>query len=133
MILAICVLVDVSKYMDILTWEVGLFFCVSCQPDLYHPLTQTKIVVFLGKRMSIPNLEHFPNRIPIELSRIAFPTIILPKDDHADFVQEERLGLPYWTMIWAICVLVDVSKCLDILTWDFFLIILEHLPFLTWV
>ena len=30
----------------------------------------------------------------------------MPKDDRKDSVQEERLGLPYWTMIWAICVVV---------------------------
>ena len=38
-----------------------------------------------------------PNRVPIELSRIAFPIIVLPKDDHTNCVQEERLGLPCWT------------------------------------
>ena len=35
------------------------------------------------------------------------------KDDRTDFAQEEQLGLPYWYMIWAICVVVDESKCLD--------------------
>ena len=34
--------------------------------------------------------------------KIAVPTIVLPKDDRTDFAQEEQLGLPYWTMIWAI-------------------------------
>ena len=51
-----------------------------------------------------------------------------PKDDHTDFVQEERLGLPYWTMISAICVVVDESKCLDTPILEF-KIICEHLPF----
>ena len=60
--------------------------------------------------MNIPNLELFPNRILIELSRIAFPILVLPEDDRADFIQEERPGLPYWTMIRAICASVDVSK-----------------------
>ena len=55
----------------------------------------------------------------IGLSQIAFPIIVLPKDDHTDFVQEERLGLPYWTMILAIYVVEDESKCLDIPIWDF--------------
>ena len=32
-------------------------------------------------------------------SKIAFPTIVLPKDDRTDSAQEEQLGLPYWTMI----------------------------------
>ena len=61
-------------------------------------------------------MELFPNRVLIELSRIAFQIIVLPKDDSTDFAQERRLDLPYWTMIWEICVLVDVSKCLDILS-----------------
>ena len=33
--------------------------------------------------------------------------------------QEERLGLPHWTMILAICVVVDESICLDIPILDF--------------
>ena len=54
--------------------------------------------------------------------------MILPKDDRTDSAQEERLGLRYWTMTLAICVVVDESECLDIpiLT---FSIICEHLPF----
>ena len=57
--------------------------------------------------------------------------IVLPKDDRKDSVQEEQLGLPYWTMI-AICVLVDVSKYLGNLIWEFS-VTSVHLPFLTWV
>ena len=44
---------------------------------------------------------------------------VLPKDDRTDFAQEEQPDLPYWTMILAICALVDVSKYLDILTLEF--------------
>ena len=62
----------------------------------------------------------FPNRVPIELSHIAFPTIVLPEDDRSNSFQEERLDLPYRTMIWAICAFVDVSKYVDILTLEFF-------------
>ena len=54
-----------------------------------------------------------PNHVSIGFSQIAFPTIILLKDDRTDSVQEEQLGLPYWTMILAICVVVYESKCLD--------------------
>ena len=32
-------------------------------------------------------------------SQIAFPITVLPKDDHLTSVQEEQLGLRYWTMI----------------------------------
>ena len=45
---------------------------------------------------------------------MAFPTIVVPNDDRTDFVQEEPLGLPYWTMILAICVVADESIFLDI-------------------
>ena len=74
-------------------------------------------------------MEFSPIHVSIGLSQIAFPIIVLPKDDHIDFVQEERLGLPYWTMILAICVMVDESKCLDTPILELS-IICEHLPFL---
>ena len=67
------------------------------------------------------------DRTSIGFSQIAFPTIVLPKDDRTGFAQEERLGLPYWTMILAICVVVDESKCLDTPILEFS-IICEHLP-----
>ena len=86
------------------------------------------MVLFLGKRKSIHNLEFSPNRVSIGFSQIAFPIIVLPKDDRTNSAQEERLGLPYWTMVQAVCVLVGVSKYLDILIVEFS-IILEHLPF----
>ena len=59
---------------------------------------------------------------------MAFPITVLPKDDRKDCVQEERLGLPYWTIILATCVVVDESNCLDIPILDFSTIC-EHLPF----
>ena len=52
---------------------------------------------------------------------------VLPQDDRTDFAQEEQLGLPYWTMILAICVVVDESKCLDIPILELS-IICEHFP-----
>ena len=73
-------------------------------------------------------MEFSPIHVSIGFSQIAFPTIVLPKDDRTDSAQEEQLGLPYWTMILAICVVVDESKCLDTPILDFF-IICEHLPF----
>ena len=84
---------------------------------------------FHDVQMSIPNLEFSPCHVSIGFSHIAFPITVLPKDDRTDFAQEERLGLPYWTIILAICVVVDESKCLDTPTLEF-LITLEHLPFL---
>ena len=37
----------------------------------------------------------------MRFSHIAMPITVLPKDDQTDFTEEERLGLPHWTMIWA--------------------------------
>ena len=54
---------------------------------------------FYGVRISIPNWKPSPNRAAIGFSQIAFPITVLPKDDRKDCAQEERLGLPYWTMI----------------------------------
>ena len=55
---------------------------------------EPRIVLFLSLHTSILNLELFPNSVAIELSRIAFPHVVLPEDDRADFAQEERLDLP---------------------------------------
>ena len=57
---------------------------------------------FHGVRISILNWKPSRNRTSIGFSQIAFPITVLPKDDRTDFAQEEQLGLPYWTMIWAI-------------------------------
>ena len=69
---------------------------MSFLPILCHPHTQIR-KIFHGARMSIPNWKPTPICTSIGFSQIAGPTIVLPKDDHTDFVQEERLGLPYWT------------------------------------
>ena len=74
-------------------------------------------------------MEFSPSHVSIGFSQIAFSKIVLLKDDRTDSAQEEQLGLPYWTMMLAICVVVDESKCLDTPIWEFS-IICEHLPFL---
>ena len=102
---------------------------VSFQPIWCHPHTQTRIILFDGVRISIPKWKPSPNRTSIGFFQIAFPIIVLPKDDRTDSAQEEQLGLRYWTMISAICVVVDESTCLDIPIWEFS-IIWEHPPFL---
>ena len=73
--------------------------CVSSQPALYRPHIPT---VFQWSFLELPS-----------------PSTVLTKGERTDFAQDERLGLPCWTMILAICVSVDVSKYLDILTLDF--------------
>ena len=74
---------------------------------------QIRITLFHGGRIIILNWKPSPKRTSIRFSQVAFPITVLPKDDRSDFAQEERLDLPYWTMIQAICVVVDESKCLD--------------------
>ena len=60
-----------------------------------------------------------PSHVLTGFSQIAFPIIVLPEDDRTNSFQEEQPGLPYWTMILAICVVVDESKCLDTPIWEF--------------
>ena len=86
----------------------------SFQPILCHPHTQMRIILFHDERRDIHNLEISPSHVSIRCSQIAFPIIVLPKDDHTDFAQEERLGLPHWLTILAICIVENESKCLDI-------------------
>ena len=76
---------------------------------------------------TFPIWNFYPAMFQKDFLKLPFP-IVLPKDDRTDFAQEERLGLPYWTMILAICVVVDESKCLDTPILEFS-IICEHLPF----
>ena len=72
-------------------------------PIWCHPHTQKRSTLFHGVRISIPNWKPSPNRTSMGCSQIAFPIAVLLKDDRTDSAQEERLGLPYWTMISAIC------------------------------
>ena len=64
---------------------------VSFQPVLCHPHTQIRIILFHDEQRDIPNLEFSPSHVSTGFSQIAFPIIVLPKDDHTDFAQEERL------------------------------------------
>ena len=108
------------------TFHIGSRFCFF-PIFLSHPHTLIRIVLFHDVQKTFPIWKPSPKRTSKESSQIAFPITVLPKDDHTDFVQEERLGRPYWTMILAICVVVDESECLDIPFWEF--TICEHLPF----
>ena len=103
--------------------------CVPSDPTKIGPVLEVTTCCLQGKynmimftivQRDIPNLEFSHSHASLGFSQISFPIIVLPKDDHTDFFQEERLGLPYWTMILAICVVVDESKCLDTPIWDFF-------------
>ena len=110
------------------TFHIGSMFCFF-PANLMSSTYTDENNPFQGVRISIPSWKPSPKRGSVGFSQIAFPTTVLPKDDHKDFAQEKRLGLPYWTMILAICAVVDESKCLDIPILECS-IILEHLPFL---
>ena len=79
-------------------------------------MQQETVDLAFGARMAIPNSVPFPILIPIELFQIVFLTIIQRVGDHTAFVQEEQLRLQCWPKISAACVVVDLSKYLDILT-----------------
>ena len=102
------------------TWDPCF---VSFQPILSHPHTQIRITLSDAVRTSIP-----PNHVAKGFSQIAFLIPVMPKDDRTDFAHEERLGLPYWTMILATCVVVDESNCVNTPILEF-LTISEYLPF----
>ena len=120
-----CWFSQIDFFVEYFPHRIKILF-LSSQFYVIH--TQIRIILFHDEQRDIPNLEFSPSHVSIGFSQIAFPTIVLPKDDRTDSFQEERLGLPYWTMILAICVVVDESKCLDTPIWEFS-IICEHLPF----
>ena len=65
-------------------------------------------------KIDIPNSVHFPIRVSTELPRTASPTRSQQVGVRTNFVQEEQLDLQCLTMIWAIGVVEDVSKHVDI-------------------
>ena len=121
-----CWFSQINFFMEYFPHRINVLFLSS--QFLCHPQTQIRIILFHDVQRDIRNLELSPNHVSKRSSQIAFPITVLPKDDRSDFAQEERLGLPYWTIISAICVVVDESKCLDIPILEFS-IIFEHLPF----
>ena len=72
---------------------------VSFQPIFMSSTYIDKNNSFHNVQSDIPNLEFSPSHVSIGFSQIAFPIIVLPKDDRKDSFREERLGLPNWTMI----------------------------------
>ena len=81
------------------TFHIGSMFCFfpahfmsSTYTDQNNPFSRCRNK---HSQLETPS----PNRTSIRFSQFAFPIIVLPKDDRTDFAQEERLDLPYWTMI----------------------------------
>ena len=100
-----------TSLLSTLPHRINIVFLSS--QFLCHPHTQIRLILFHDEQRDIPYVDFSPNRVSIGFSQIAFPIIVLPKDDRTDSTQEERLDLPHWAMIWAICVVVDESRCLD--------------------
>ena len=103
---------------------------ISFQPILCLPHTQMRITLFHGVRKSHSHLETFSqpyfNRIFSNCLSHNSPAKGWP---YRFLSRGTRLDLPYWTMILAICVSVDVFKYLDTPILEFSTIC-EHLPFL---
>ena len=77
-----------------------------------------RIILVSDERTYIPNSDISPIQAPIELSRLVFPITILPIGVHFNFVREVPQDLQCLPKIFAICVVNDISKHLDILTWE---------------
>ena len=77
------------------------------------------MILVVGEQTDIPNLVLFHIQVPKELLRTVFPTRGLQVDVRTNFVQAEPVDLQCLTMIWAICVVEDVSISLDTLTSEF--------------
>ena len=84
------------------TFHIGSMFCFFPSNFMSSTCTDQNNSLFDGVRTGIPNWKPSPSHTSMEFSQIAFPIIVLLKDDHTDSAQEERLGLQYWTMILAI-------------------------------
>ena len=77
------------------TFHIGSRFCFFPASFMSPTYTDKNFILFHDVQRDIPNF----NRASIGSSQIAFPIIVLPEDDRTDSFQEERLDLPYWTMI----------------------------------
>ena len=97
----------------------------TCDPDFVsfqtiwcHPPTRTRIDLAGDAQKIILNLVLSPSNFQLELFSSCLSHISREVGDHLNFVQEEQQVLHCWTMILATCVVVDVSRCLDALTWE---------------
>ena len=65
---------------------------VAFQPISCPPHTQIRIILFHNVQRDIPNLEFSPSHVLKGFSQIAFPIIVLPKDDRTDSTQRGTIG-----------------------------------------
>ena len=65
---------------------------VSFQPILCHPHTKIRTILFHDVQRDIPNLELSPSHASIGSSQIAFPMIVLPKDDQKKILSRGTTG-----------------------------------------
>ena len=117
------VIQPISSISSTLGWGFAFF-----QPFFCHPRIRMRIDFAVDAQISIPNSVLFPVLAPTELPRTVFTTRALQVDVLTDVVQQEPLDLQCLTMNLAICVVVDVSIYLCILTLELWAI-LQHPPF----
>ena len=63
------------------------WYSVSFQPIWCDPHTQVRTILFHGVQRDIPNVEFSPSHVSIGFSQIAFPIMVLLKDDRTDSAQ----------------------------------------------
>ena len=90
-----------------------------------HPRIPTRVILVFGEQIDIPKSVLLPIQVPTEL--LQNPQESSKWVSVQISVKKKRLGLPYWTMILAICLVEDVSIYLDRLTLKFWAV-WEHLP-----
>ena len=85
-------------------------------PDILMSSTQTdKNNPCFSMNKQTSQFGTFPIQVPFKLPRTVFPHVGV----RTDVDPKGPLGHPCLTMIWATCVVEDVSKYLDVLTLEF--------------
>ena len=67
------------------TWEP---YSASFKPIQSYPRIPIRIILVFDEHIDIPNLVLLRYRVPTELPRTVFPTIVLPMGVHINFVQD---------------------------------------------
>ena len=122
-----CRFVRIYVFSSILPhWSQILLLCNHL--NVIHIYRQ-KWALFTMNEHTFP-VRNSPSQVEIKLARTVFPMAIRQMDDRTNFVQEvPPQDLQLSPMIWAICVVENVSQHLDILI-SVFVALLKHPPIL---
>ena len=85
-----CWFSQIDFFVEYFPHRINIVFLSS--QFLCHPHTQIKKLLFQDAQRDIPNLEFSPIHVATGLSQIAFPIIVLPKDDHDKFRSRGTTG-----------------------------------------